>query len=160
MSFRFSVKVDHCIRPVQIFRDPFRGGKNILVLCATYKPQDDGSMTPLKVHDLIACHGVTGNNERDGALAVFNDPKVAEQEMWFGLEQEYTLYHADKVTPLGWPKGGFPGPQGPYYCSAGVDNAFGRDIAEAHLKACLVRVTTVFKLIIIVCWYQGLWNQR
>jgi hypothetical protein len=30
--------------------------------------------------------------------------------------------------------------QGPYYCSAGTENSFGRDIMEAHLQACLVRV--------------------
>ncbi|KAI3994343.1 hypothetical protein MKX01_012600 [Papaver californicum] len=26
---------------------------------------------------------------------------------------------------LGWPVGGFPGPQGPYYCAAGADKSFG-----------------------------------
>jgi glutamine synthetase len=33
--------------------------------------------------------------------------------------------------------GGYPAPQGQYYCSAGTENAFGRDVADAHLKACL-----------------------
>jgi glutamine synthetase len=28
-------------------------------------------------------------------------------------------------------------PQGPYYCSAGADKAFGRDVVDAHYKACL-----------------------
>jgi glutamine synthetase len=32
---------------------------------------------------------------------------------------------------------GLPLPQGPYYCSAGVDNAYGRHISEAHLFASL-----------------------
>lgn len=38
---------------------------------------------------------------------------------------------------LGWPNGGFPHPQGRYYCSIGERNNFGRAIAEAHLRACL-----------------------
>ncbi len=126
------------IKPQRLFRDPFRGGNNLLVICSTYKPTEDGGMEPLVVVDDITTKGgVTGNNSRHYAETIFNNPKVAEQEFWFGLEQEYTLFHEDNVTPLGWPKNGFPKPQGPYYCSAGADNAFGRDIAEAHLKACL-----------------------
>ena len=27
--------------------------------------------------------------------------------------------------------------KGPYYCGAGADKSFGRDISDAHYKACL-----------------------
>ena len=32
-------------------------------------------------------------------------------------EQEYTLFNLDEVTPLGWPTGGYPKPQGKYVCA-------------------------------------------
>ena len=35
------------------------------------------------------------------------------------------------------PSGGFPAPQGFYYCGVGADEVFGRDVVEAHLDACL-----------------------
>jgi len=39
--------------------------------------------------------------------------------------------------PLGWPVGGFPKPQGPYYCSVGNKVNYGREVMNAHYKACL-----------------------
>merc|ERR1712056_49629 len=73
---------------------------------------------------------------RHAAKAIF-DQKL-EEKPWFGIEQEYTLFEKDGRTPLGWPQGGYPGPQGPYYCSAGADVTFGRSIMEAHYEACLI----------------------
>lgn len=37
--------------PRAIYKDPFRGGDNIIVMCDTYEPprmQPDGTMTPIK----------------------------------------------------------------------------------------------------------------
>lgn len=107
------------LKPVAIFDDPFRGGDNILVLCECLTPKMEALPT----------------NTREGAKALF-DQKLDEKP-WFGIEQEYTLFEKDGRTPLGWPSGGFPGPQGPYYCGAGTDSAFGRSIMEAHYEACL-----------------------
>merc|ERR1719253_867256 len=113
------------IHPKAIYPDPFRGGDNILVLCDTYTPGGTPLPTNTRAAAAEAFAGETGSSVDKGTGA------------WFGLEQEYTLFDLDKVTPLGWPKGGYPGPQGPYYCSAGADRAYGRAISDAHYKACL-----------------------
>ena len=39
--------------------------------------------------------------------------------------------------PIGFPAGGYPAPQGPYYCSVGASNAIGRELVEEHLDLCL-----------------------
>ena len=60
-----------------------------------------------------------------------------DNDFWFGFEQEYFLWDTKINKPYGFPAGGFPAPQGPYYCSVGAYNAFGRNIVEEHLDACL-----------------------
>jgi len=107
------------MKPKAVFKDPFRLGDNVMVLCDTYTPAGNALPT----------------NTRAPAAEVFK--QYPDEVPWFGLEQEYTLFNMDQVTPLGWPEGGFPGPQGPYYCSCGPENAFGRAVSDAHYKACL-----------------------
>ena len=60
-----------------------------------------------------------------------------DADFWFGFEQEYFLWDPDHNRPPGFPPGGFPSPQGPYYCSAGAKNAFGRELVDEHLDICL-----------------------
>lgn len=115
------------LKPVKFYPDPFRRGDNILVLCETCLP--DGKLTPIPTNSRNSCAKIM--------------EQAAKSEPWFGIEQEYTLFEKDGVTPLGWPRNGYPGPQGPYYCSAGAENAYGRRIVEAHYKACMYSGVTI-----------------
>ncbi|MBO0936801.1 glutamine synthetase beta-grasp domain-containing protein [Fibrella sp. HMF5335] len=104
---------DCLLKPVYICPDPQR--KNAyLVMCEVLNA--DG--TP---------HATNGR-------ATIEDD---DNDFWFGFEQEYFLYDIQTNKPLGFPEEGEPAPQGPYYCSVGANNAFGRNIIEEHLDVCL-----------------------
>jgi glutamine synthetase len=124
------------LKPVAMFRDPFRRGDNIIVMCESWAWEDN------KCQKLIPAN----TNFRHFAQKVWDHKSVKDEETWYGIEQEYTLVsQSTKFTkqPLGWPNNGYPGAQGPYYCSIGANVCFGRAIADAHYKACLYAGVTI-----------------
>lgn len=107
------------IKPQAIFPDPFRGKPNILVMCDTYTPQGE----PLPTNSRFECARVM--------------EKAKHLQPWFGLEQEYFLIDPATDRPVGFPAKGEPQPQGPYYCGVSASKMFGRDVVDAHFKACV-----------------------
>lgn len=85
----------------------------------------------LVMTEVLASDGTP--HESNGRATIEDD----DNDFWFGFEQEYFLWDTKINKPLGFPAGGYPAPQGPYYCSVGAYNAFGRHIVEEHLDACL-----------------------
>jgi len=101
---------DCLLQPVHMVTDPARTDAS-LVLCEVMNPD--------------------GSPHASNMRSKFED----NEDYWFGFEQEYTLMQG--CQPLGFPTEGFPGPQGPYYCSVGIENCVGREIVESHLDICL-----------------------
>jgi len=60
-----------------------------------------------------------------------------DPDTWFGFEQEYFFWKDG--APLGFPEGGFPAPQGPYYTGVGYKNVgpIARKLVEEHIDTCL-----------------------
>ncbi|MEO0789682.1 MAG: glutamine synthetase beta-grasp domain-containing protein, partial [Bacteroidota bacterium] len=104
---------DCLLKPVAIFPDP---GRRNGFLVMTEVLNADGSPHP-----------------SNGRATIDDD----DNDFWFGFEQEYFLWDPETNKPLGFPADGYPEPQGPYYCSVGAKNAYGREIIEEHLDLCL-----------------------
>ncbi len=104
---------DCLLKPVAIFPDPAR--KN-------------GYLVMTEV--LNADHTPHATN---GRATIIDE----DEDFWFGFEQEYFIYDPETNMPVGFPKNGYPKPQGPYYCGVGGGKVYGRDIVEEHLDLCL-----------------------
>jgi glutamine synthetase len=105
------------LKPAAVYRDPFRPGDNVLVMCSAYTPAGE----PIPTNTRHACNEVM--------------EKAAHLKPWFGLEQEYFLFDPATGKPLGFPEDSEPAPQGPYYCGVGAGRAFGRKVVEAAWRA-------------------------
>ena len=103
---------DCLLQPVAVFPDPARAN-GVLVMCEVLLPDE----TP---------------HPSNSRATIPDDP-----DTWFGFEQEYFLYR-DGV-PLGFPREGFPPPQGEYYTGVGYKNVgeVAREIVDAHVDLCL-----------------------
>lgn len=105
---------DCLLKPVAAYPDPGRLGEGFLIMCEVLNA--DG--TP---------------HRTNGRSTIQDD----DEDFWFGFEQEYTIWNPETNKPIGFPAEGYPGPQGPYYCSVGSGKAVGREVVEEHLELCL-----------------------
>jgi glutamine synthetase len=106
---------DCILKPVMIIPDPDKAN-GYLVMCEVLNA--DG--TP---------------HESNGRATI--DEGDDDTDFWFGFEQEYFLWDPETNLPPGFPPGGYPPPQGPYYCSVGAKNAYCRNMVDEHLDICL-----------------------
>ncbi len=104
---------DCLLKPVAIYPDPARA---------------DGYLVMTEVLNS------DGTNHVSNGRATIDDD---DNDFWFGFEQEYFIMDRATELPLGFPRGGFPGPQGLYYCSVGGRNTHGRDFVEEHADLCI-----------------------
>ncbi|MEE8600190.1 glutamine synthetase GlnII [Euzebya tangerina] len=111
---------DVVLQPVRVVPDPIRGGDDIIVMCETALTRD------------LSPHPTNTRAAAREALETY-----ADQKPLFGLEQEYTMLDVKTGWPAGFPEGGFPGPQGPYYCGVGALKIHGREVVEEHTTLCI-----------------------
>ncbi|XP_024887310.1 glutamine synthetase-like [Temnothorax curvispinosus] len=115
--FSDPVKEDIYLYPVAIYNDPFRpGNNNKLVLCDTYYSDD----TPTKT-----------NNRCRANQAM---ESVKDQEPWFGIKQKYTFLDFNGKALLCSSR---KHKSMEYDCGIGANKVIGREIVEAHYRACL-----------------------
>ncbi len=88
---------------------------------------------------LVLCEVMNsdGSPHRTNHRAKLRDTldNTEDQKFWWGFEQEYFI--TKDFKPLGFPEGGYPKPQGLYYCGVGGNQVVGREMVEHHMRECL-----------------------
>lgn len=131
-----TIKSEIILHPVRCFKDPFvkkehqfiQSGTvvNLLVMCDAYTT------------DGYPC----STNSRHNAKQIFD--QALHKTPWFGLEQEFFIIDFKNGRPLGFPEPpAVARPQGPYYCSIGGENAFGRSLVVDAYRKCFEAGVTV-----------------
>jgi len=111
---------DVVLRPVKVYHNPLEmtDMASFLILCETYNT--DG--TPHKTNSRAKLEKLLSTNDED---------------MWFAIEQEYTLIDNNIHTPnevVGWNEST---PQGENYCGVGSKNVNHRLMSDQHALLCM-----------------------
>lgn len=108
---------DVILRPVRVYHNPLEMSDmaSFLILCETYNT--DG--TPHK-----------SNTRRTLEESINTD----NTDMWFAVEQEYTIIDTDTDKVVGWKEST---PQGENYCGVGSNNVNHRLLSEQHALLCM-----------------------
>ena len=105
---------DCLLEPVAIIPDPDRAD-GYLVMCEVLNA--DGSP-----------------HRSNGRATIDDDGRRLLVRLRTGV---FPLGPRDQLRPPGFPAGGYPGPQGLYYCSVGALNCHGREVVDEHLDLSL-----------------------
>jgi glutamine synthetase len=124
---------DCVLKPVRAVRDPIRKA-DLMVIESGGITMTTGSPHYLVLCEVFSADGTPHRDNTRAGLRKVLEGGAASHDPLFGIEQEYTFFKGG--WPLGWPQGGYPPPQGPFYCGVGADEVFGRNVVEAHMKAC------------------------
>lgn len=117
---------DHYVylKPQTFYPDPFRGGRNILVLCGTFVYREASDMLlPHATNNRLPCKRVMD-------LAVASQPT-------FSVDQEYTITNPATSWIVSCSVGSVPVQGAPSFCGTGGGVVSGREVSESFLMACL-----------------------
>jgi len=121
-------KSDVILMPRALFNDPFNESRDGIKYCLVMCDIININGTP---------HASNSRAELFKVLAEIGETKLEEEDPWFGIEQEYLIYDANTKMPYKWQQSTYSAQQGPFFCGAGGDVAFGREIATEHMKKCI-----------------------
>ena len=109
-------------------------GKNSECLLKPVSTYNNGSQKVYVLCEVLNADGTPHISNKRAQLVKTNQ-KLKNKNFWWGFEQEYFI--TKDFLPLGFPSGGYPKPQGLYYCGVGGNQVAGRGLVEHHMGVCI-----------------------